>query len=363
MAGDLFGLSAADRDVLLRMIARERANYSSNVRNLAPVPREKNIWKPSSPLVWIALTEPLYPAIPSGTQVNRATGYLCEYDEPNQYWDIIYPYKEVTVEASSFSIAAPVWAVIACQKRGDVYEAVAGAPLEESTYAGFDGTRSGHGWTAYTSTYGLEDTTSTTHVSQSGWLYPTRRTGRFYNGLYQAEGIELDTSATTPATNGNFDCLHSGYYEISVEINGYTAHAWTGTPNDDPRKIQEDTTGPASAGTAHTHTYETYYPGHFEPVAVSARLWRKEGSGAYTDQSATDGKQFFRRDLPVQGRASLENGYFNYFSRAYCNFLAGDRIGIEFKAYDLLAARVTVTDTHINFRPMDLYTRSGLGAG
>jgi len=48
MAGDLFGLSAADRDVLLRMIARERANYSANVRNLAPVPREKNIWKPSA---------------------------------------------------------------------------------------------------------------------------------------------------------------------------------------------------------------------------------------------------------------------------------------------------------------------------
>lgn len=49
MAGDLFGLSAADRDVLLRMIARERANYSANVRNLAPVPREKNAWKPSKP--------------------------------------------------------------------------------------------------------------------------------------------------------------------------------------------------------------------------------------------------------------------------------------------------------------------------
>ena len=48
MAGDLFGLSAADRDVLLRMIARERSNYSANVRNLAPVPREKNIWKPST---------------------------------------------------------------------------------------------------------------------------------------------------------------------------------------------------------------------------------------------------------------------------------------------------------------------------
>lgn len=48
MAGDLFGLSAADRDVLLRMIARERANYSANVRNLAPVPRERNVWKPAS---------------------------------------------------------------------------------------------------------------------------------------------------------------------------------------------------------------------------------------------------------------------------------------------------------------------------
>jgi hypothetical protein len=46
---DLYGLSAADRDVLMRMIARERANYSANVRSLAPVPRKKIEWKPSSP--------------------------------------------------------------------------------------------------------------------------------------------------------------------------------------------------------------------------------------------------------------------------------------------------------------------------
>ncbi len=362
MAGDLFGLSAADRDVLLRMIARERSNYSANVRNLAPVPREKNIWKPSSPLVWIALTEPLYPAIPSGTQVNRATGYLCEYDEPNQYWDIIYPYKEVTVEASSFSIAAPVWAVIACQKRGDVYEAVAGAPLEESTYAGFDGSRSGHGWTSYFGINGLEDTTSTTVVTKSAWLYPNRRTGRFYNGLYQAEGIELDTSATTPATNGNFDCLHSGYYEISLEVSGFTTVAWTGTPADSSRSIQEYNTGPASAGTAHTHTYERYHPGHYEPVLLQAKLWRKEGSGSYTEQSAGDGKQFLPQSVPIQAITG-SGPYFNYNSRAYCNFLAGDRIGIQFVATDFMSARISVVDMHLNFRPMDLYTRSGLGAG
>lgn len=48
MAGDLFGLSAADRDVLLRMIARERANYPGNVRSLAPVPKKKIEWKPST---------------------------------------------------------------------------------------------------------------------------------------------------------------------------------------------------------------------------------------------------------------------------------------------------------------------------
>ena len=62
MAGDLFGLSAADRDVLLRMIARERSNYSANVRNLAPVPREKNIWKPSTnpKVAWLSTARTSY---------------------------------------------------------------------------------------------------------------------------------------------------------------------------------------------------------------------------------------------------------------------------------------------------------------
>lgn len=46
---DLYGLSAADRDVLMRMIQRERANYSANVRSLAPVPRKKIEWKNITP--------------------------------------------------------------------------------------------------------------------------------------------------------------------------------------------------------------------------------------------------------------------------------------------------------------------------
>lgn len=360
---NLKAFNDADVDVLRRLIVRERQSYSSIPRNLMPVPRKKIEYRPPSPLVWIALTEPLYPATTSGTPVNQATGYVCEYDETNQRWQPIYPYQEVTVEAASFNIAAPVWSVIACQKHGDVYEAVAGAPLEESTFSGFDGTRSGHGWTNYFGTYGLENTTSITSVEASGWLYPTRRTARFYNGLYQADGIQLDTSATTPSTNGNFDCNHTGHYEISVEVSGLTTIAWTGTPADNPRGIQTENTGPASAGTSHTHTYDHYYPAHYEPMAVSARLWIKEGAGAYTDQSFTDGKQFFSDDIAVQGRASVYNGRFNYFSRAYANFTAGDRIGIEFRVYDLIAARIGITNLHINFRPMDLYTRSGLGAG
>lgn len=362
MAGDLFGLSAADRDVLMRMLARERANYGANVRSLAPVPRKKIEWKASSPLVWIALTEPLYPATTSGSPVNRATGYVCEYDETDQYWDLVFPFQEVEVEASTFSIAAPVWSVIACQKRGTIYEAVAGAPLEESTFTGFIGSKSGHGWTSYTGTYGLEDTTSTTVVTKDAWLAPTRRTARFYNGLYQADGISFDNSSTAPSTNGNFDCNHSGFYEISLEVSGYTTVAWTGTPADSSRAIEEHTTGPASAGTAHNHTYERYDPGHYEPVALQAKLWRKEGAGAYTEQGVSDGKQFLPISVPIQAVAGAQP-YFNYFSRAYCNFLAGDRIGIQFVARDFMSARITVTDTHINFRPMDLYTRSGLGAG
>jgi len=88
MAGDLFGLSAADRDVLLRMIARERSNYSANVRNLAPVPREKNIWKPSSPIQWFWLKAPLYPQSdlsPYNDEVWQTTGCAMEWNSQTKH--------------------------------------------------------------------------------------------------------------------------------------------------------------------------------------------------------------------------------------------------------------------------------------
>lgn len=79
MAGDLFGLSAADRDVLLRMIARERANYSANVRNLAPVPREKNIWKPRD-IRWFKLYEAL-------AEKDKADAYPTEWNKEEEWWE------------------------------------------------------------------------------------------------------------------------------------------------------------------------------------------------------------------------------------------------------------------------------------
>lgn len=53
---DLFGLSPADRDTLMRMIARERANYTADVRSLAPVPRPRVIYTPAAPLIYAGLT-------------------------------------------------------------------------------------------------------------------------------------------------------------------------------------------------------------------------------------------------------------------------------------------------------------------
>lgn len=78
MAGDLYGLSAADRDVLLRMIARERANYSANVRSLAPVPRDKP--RPANrDLKWFVLYADL-------SENDKAEAYLTKWDKDNDKW-------------------------------------------------------------------------------------------------------------------------------------------------------------------------------------------------------------------------------------------------------------------------------------
>lgn len=48
MAKNLNAFSDSDVDILRRVAARERANYSANVRSLAPVPRAKIEWKASA---------------------------------------------------------------------------------------------------------------------------------------------------------------------------------------------------------------------------------------------------------------------------------------------------------------------------
>lgn len=89
MAGDLFGLSAADRDVLLRMIARERANYSANVRNLAPVPREKNVWKPSATpkVAWLNTLRTSYTYTAGGAE--KELQFTSAYNASDGEFDVL----------------------------------------------------------------------------------------------------------------------------------------------------------------------------------------------------------------------------------------------------------------------------------
>lgn len=336
---DLYGLSAADRDVLMRMLARERANYSANVRSLAPVPRKKIDWKASG-LSWFTLSEPLYPPLYTGTPVNSATGYESQWDETTKRWYPKFPYVEQDIYSTSYSIGAPKHAVIACQNNGGRWEAVAGAPIGEVVFIGFDD--AGSDWVTVGSGKGLKES-SDTETEHSAWLGVDSVFGRYITQGYTAEEWDHDASESAPETNGNFLCNHAGTWEIYLEMQGFQSALNDGSA---PyyRTTPDENTGAASAGTAHTHDY--VHPAvNLKPSQIAIELWRKDISGGAIYSSGTQ--------FTVDSIFHSAGTYWNYNSRTFGTFAEGDRVGLKL-VMSLLEVQHQITQLRIVFRCLDV---------
>lgn len=129
----------------------------------------------------------------------------------------------------------------------------------------------------------------------TGWTGSVYRAGSESN-----VGIEYQTSETAPNTNGLWKATQDGLFRIT--INGY----WKLVGITEPSKQNQDvvTTGPASAGTAHTHSVtQTGHDNYILSVGPKLQidLYNKKASGgAIAFHSDANGRFFqWQQWLPV----------------------------------------------------------------
>jgi hypothetical protein len=355
MAGDLFGLSAADRDVLLRMIARERANYSANVRSLAPIPREKNIWKPGSTLKWFYLQGNAYPQSdlsPYNSSIWSTTGKEMEWDDAEKQWALVDPPVEETIYSTG-CIYAMKDRVVPCQKAtGGGYEIVTSDPpdacyFEAQNMSSFSTQGDLTGLSP--SGYGFEEAAGT-NTTKSGFLFLTHTFNRGYDptGSAYVRAIEYQ-DATAPSTNGTFDVNFTGVWEIDIHIWGEIRSYYTGGGSNPRAKATSRTTGAASAGTAHTHTYDEWnYLGGNDPApALQAVIWTKPSGGSYAEYTGLDMPV---EHFPFASTSGVLRRNYSYRVRQACNLTEGDRLGIQLVSAALYACQMRMEGATVSFR-------------
>lgn len=345
MAGDLFGLSAADRDVLLRMIARERANYSANVRSLAPVPREKNIWKPSSPIQWFWLKAPLYPQSdysPYNDEVWQTTGCAMQWNSETKQWDSVYPETEEIIYSTA-NMYAMTDMVIPCQKRDDGWEPVAPCPpdnvvlkMRPQTSGDITSTLSGTG-------VRFEETTKTPSDNE-GFLRFQKTYSRFaYPGSSFQRAIDIGTASPSLnfETDGEIEVNYTAVYDItfSAEI------SCTLLADSPPGRGSVTNTSGASAGTAHTHTYYSVQNGYNLPIKFRPKMWRRPVGGSYAEETALSWIMPEASLNPVgTGSQSM-----SYFGRIAQLLEEGDTLGMKAFTEQLAEARLEIRYFHLGF--------------
>lgn len=107
----------------------------------------------------------------------------------------------------------------------------------------------------------------------TGWIGSTYRAGSESD-----VGIEYQSSETAPQTNGNFKATKDGLFRVALQ--GYYSLNATATPL--VQNQSNVTTGPASAGTAHTHS--VVQTGHDDYLlqakpSLKINIWNKLAAG------------------------------------------------------------------------------------
>lgn len=351
MAQNLNAFNDADTEVLRQLIRRERANYSANVRSLAPVPRAKIDWKASTEIKWFLLKEPLYPQSdlsPYNGSVWSAQACETVWNAETKQWDSVYPEKLVTIYSTG-NMYGMTDMVIPCQKRDDGWEPVASAPPDACYFEALNMgsfSTSGDLIGLSPSGYGFQEAAGTVS-DKSGFLYYTDSPTRFaYPGSYFQKAIEYEDDSA-PSTNGTFGVYFSGMYEVDLHVWGEIRSYYTGSGSN-PRALEVSrTTGAASAGTAHTHTYNEWnYLGGSDPApAFQAKIWTKPTGGSYAELEAMNVEHF-----PFASTSGVLRRNWSYRTRAACKLAEGDRLGVQVLSEDLFACQMRLSGATISFR-------------
>jgi hypothetical protein len=166
---------------------------------------------------------------------------------------------------------------------GNAYCWVYQSPPVSQNYVEYDLKTSLNGFD--TVTYG-NPALDSTHTS--GWTGSTNRAGSESD-----VGIEYQTSETAPQTNGLYKATKDGLFRITID--GQIKYKFVGTRT--PQNMTNVTTGPASSGTAHTHSvvpvgYEGYVAATGPTVWIE--LWNKKASGGANAIHANALSYFYR---------------------------------------------------------------------
>lgn len=339
---NLKAFNDADIDVLRRLIARERESYQSVPRNLMPIPRKKIEWKPSESIKWFWLKAPLYPQSdlsPYNDEIWQTTGCAMEWNSETKQWDSVYPETEEIIYSTG-NMYGMTDLVIPCQKRDDGWEPVASAPPDDVV---FEDTPQLSGDLA-TATGGVQfEETTTTPADKSGFLRFDKVTQRFtYPGSHIIKAIDIGNASPSLnyETDGEIEVNYTGIYEITFAAEITAERYLFASPAGRTSTIA---TGAASAGTAHTHQYQSPWNGYNYPVKFRPAFWRRPVSGSYAEDG---GLAMPEISLNILGTSSQSMGYYGRIVR----FLEeGETLGMKAHSDQLSEARCIIRRWTLGF--------------
>jgi hypothetical protein len=341
---NLKAFSDADVEVLRRMIARERESYQSVPRNLMPIPRKKIEWKPSESIKWFWLKAPLYPQSdlsPYNDEIWQTTGCPMEWNSETKQWDSVYPETEEIIYSTG-NMYAMTDMVIPCQKRDDGWEPVASAPPDNVVLGQIPQLSGDLGSTSN----GVQfEETTTTPVDKSGFLRFKTIADRFaYPGSYFDRCIDMNVASPSLdyETDGEIEVLYTGIYEITFAAQILAERYLFASPAGRTSAIN---TSNASAGTAHTHTYQSPWNGYNTPVKFRPAMWRRPVAGAYAEQTSA---AWYMPEISLNILGTSSQGM-GYYGRIVQRLEEGETLGLKAYSDQLSEARCIIRHWTLGF--------------
>lgn len=351
MSDDAYSLTERSIRELRRLLQTQQSEMMSLRRKVARLDGPRQVYKPSSPIQWFLLKEPLYPQSdlsPYNGSVWSAQACETTWNAETKQWDSVYPERLVTIYSTG-NMYGMTDMVIPCQKRDDGWEPVASAPPDACYFEALNMgsfSTSGDLMGLSPSGYGFQEAAGTVS-DKSGFLYYTDSPTRFaYPGSYFQKAIEYEDDSA-PSTNGTFGVYFSGMYEVDLHVWGEIRSYYTGSGSN-PRALEVSrTTGAASAGTAHTHSYNEWnYLGGSDPApAFQAKIWTKPTGGSYAELEAMNVEHF-----PFASTSGVLRRNWSYRTRAACKLEEGDRVGVQVLSADLIACQMRLEGATLSFR-------------